>query len=165
MTALRIVRSSMAATFALSTCFGGLASACTIGEEARAQFPLNTSVLSNADRLTIAGTVAEAKNWPDVQIQAVVIAGAYIGERNIERLKDARAETVQAYLEQLGVKRQNILIDKKTFTDAMVTKGPGNAIHLHQVIVELTPICEGSCASLCDDPRVRPHSKAVGQER
>jgi hypothetical protein len=139
----------------------GSASACTIGEEAQAHLPVNTTTLSNADRLAIANSVIEARKWPDVQIQAVVIAGAYIRERDIDRLKEARAENVRAYLQQLGIKNENILIDKKTFTDEMVNKRTDGTLDIHQIIVELTPICRGSCAWLCDDPRVTPHSKAI----
>ncbi|SIT46937.1 conserved exported hypothetical protein [Paraburkholderia piptadeniae] len=153
--------SVVAVALAISGCLYGSASACTIGEEAQAHLPFNTTTLSNVDRLAIADIVIEAKRWPDVQIQAVVIAGAYIGERNVDRLKEARAENVKAYLQQLGIKSENILIDKKTFTDEMVVKRPDGTFCIRQVVVELTPICKGSCAWLCDDPRVTPHSRAI----
>ncbi|QBQ98456.1 hypothetical protein E1956_02050 [Paraburkholderia pallida] len=109
----------------------------------------------------MADSVIEAKKWPEVQIQAIVIAGAYVGERNIDRLKAARAENVKAYLQQLGIKTENILIDRKTFTDEMVMRRSDGTLDVHQIIVELTPICKGSCAWLCDDPRVTPHSRAI----
>jgi hypothetical protein len=162
MSAMRIsVVNGVAVAIAVWACLYGSVSACTIGEEAQAQLPFNTTTLSNIDRLAIAHSVLEAKKWPDVQIQAVVIAGAYIGERDINRLKQTRAENVRAYLQQLGIKNENILIDKKTFTDEMVEKRTDGTLDIHQIIVELTPICRGSCAWLCDDPRVTPHSKAI----
>ena len=139
----------------------GSANACTIGEEAQVQLPFNTTELSNADRLAIADAVIEAKKWPDVQIQAVVIAGAYIHEHNLDTLKEARAGNVKSYLQQLGIKSENILLDKKTFTDEMIVKRPDGTIGMHQIVVELTPLCKGSCAWLCDDPRVTPHSRAI----
>ncbi|WP_232071218.1 hypothetical protein [Paraburkholderia pallida] len=151
----------MATALFISACICASASACTIGEEARVQLPLNTITLSNAGRLRIADSVIEAKKWPEVQIQAIVIAGAYVGERNIDRLKAARAENVKAYLQQLGIKTENILIDRKTFTDEMVMRRSDGTLDVHQIIVELTPICKGSCAWLCDDPRVTPHSRAI----
>ncbi|QGZ62888.1 hypothetical protein FAZ98_05440 [Paraburkholderia acidisoli] len=117
--------------------------------------------MANADRVAIANAVLEARQWPDVRIQAVVIAGAYVKERNLDRLKEERANTVKAYLNQLGIKNENILIDKKTFTDAMVVKHADGRVDIQQVVVELTPICQGSCASLCDDPRVIPHSRVI----
>ncbi|QVN22760.1 hypothetical protein JYG32_24745 [Burkholderia pyrrocinia] len=117
--------------------------------------------MSNTGRLAIANIVIEAKKWPDVEIQAVVIAGAYKSEKNVERLKEIRAENVKAYLRQLGIKSENILIDKKTFTDEMVVKHPDGTLTIHQIVIELTPICKGSCAWLCDDPRVTPTSKAI----
>ncbi|MCA8154621.1 hypothetical protein [Burkholderia contaminans] len=137
--------------------------ACTIGEEARLQLPLNTTALSNADRVTIADSVIKAKRWPNVEIQAVVIAGAFVYERNIEELKDMRGENTKAYLQQLGISIDHILIDKKTFTDDMITRRPDGTIKTNQVIVEFTPICKGSCAWMCDDPRVAPHSKLINR--
>lgn len=135
--------------------------ACTVGEEMQTQLPFNAIDISNADRLAIADIFTEAKKWPDVKIQAVVIAGAYKGENNLDRLKDARAESVKAYLQQLGINQENIIIEKKTFTDDMVTKTHSGSVTVHQIVVELTPICEGGCARLCDDPRVRPTSKVI----
>lgn len=149
------------AALVASSCFCGSATACTIFEEAQARLPFNTTTLSNRDRLALADSVIAAKQWPDVQIRAVVIAGAYIRERNLDRLKEARAENVKAYLQQLGIESQNILIDRKTFTSEMVGKRPDNTIDVRQVLVELTPICKGSCAWMCDDPRVTPHSRAI----
>jgi hypothetical protein len=126
-----------------------------------AQLPFNATDISNANRIAIANIIVEAKKWPDVQIQAIVIAGAYKSESNVGRLKDVRAENVKLYLQQLGIKSGNILIDKKTFTDEMLVKHPDGTLTMHQIVVELTPICKGSCAWLCDDPRVAPTSRVV----
>ncbi|WP_269503021.1 hypothetical protein [Burkholderia sp. IMCC1007] len=101
------------------------------------------------------------KKWPDVTIQAILIAGAYINEANVDNLKDERAENAKSYLQQLGIRAENTLIDKKTFTDEMVVKQPDGTIDVHQMVVELTPLCKGSCAWMCDDPRVTPRSKAI----
>jgi hypothetical protein len=148
-------------TTAVMPWLSGAARACTIGEEMQTQLPFNATEISNADRLAIADIVIEAKKWPDVQIQAVVIAGAYKGEDDLDRLKDARAANVRAYLQQLGIKSGNIITDKKTFTDDMVVKIPGGSLTVNQIVVELTPICEGSCARLCNDPRVTLTSKVI----
>lgn len=158
---LRFRLSVSATVLLLTASLHGPANACTIGEEAQVQLPFNTTTLSNADRLAIADAVLEAKKWPDVQIQAVVIAGAYIDERDLDQVKEARARTVKAYLQQLGIRNENILIDKKNFTDEMIVKRPDGTTSIHQIVVELTPVCKGSCAWLCDDPRVTPHSKAI----
>lgn len=150
--------------------FPAVAHACTIGEEMSTHLPFGTTEISNADRLTIANMFIEAKKWPDVQIQAVVIAGAYKGKRiagaskgegDMKRLKEMRGENVKAYLEMLGVKSENILIDKKTFTDKMVVNAPDGSLTVEQIVVGFTPLCEGSCARLCNDPRVRPNSKLI----
>ncbi|MCA8296725.1 MULTISPECIES: hypothetical protein [Burkholderia] len=156
--------SSVAAcALALSSMLLNSAAACTIGEEARLQLPLNTTTLSNADRVTIADSVIEAKKWPDVEIQAIIIAGAFTHERNIEELKDMRGENAKEYLQQLGISTDHILIDKKTFTDEMITRRPDGTIKTNQMILEFTPICKGSCAWMCDDPRVTPHSKLINR--
>jgi hypothetical protein len=137
------------------------AHACTIGEEMATHVPFGVTDISNADRLVIANMYIEAKKWPDVQIRAEVIAGAYKGERGVERLKQVRGENVRAYLLALGIKSENILIDKKTFTDAMTGRAPDGSLTVEQIVVGLTPLCEGSCARLCNDPRVTPKSKLI----
>ncbi|WP_244100052.1 hypothetical protein [Burkholderia anthina] len=145
----------------LLSMLSGAAAACTIGEEVQVQFPLNTTTFSNSDRVAIAKSVVEAKKWPDVKIKAIVISGAYIHEKDIEKLKDARADNTKFYLQQLGISAENIFIDKKTFTDEMVEKRSDGTVDIRQVIVELTPICKGSCAWMCNDPRVTPRSKTI----
>ncbi|WP_423380376.1 hypothetical protein [Burkholderia sp. LMG 32019] len=147
----------------LSSMLSSVATACTIGEEARLQLPFNTTTLSNADRVTIADSVIEAKKWPNVKIQATIIAGAFVYEKNIEKLKNIRGENVKEYLQQLGIGVDHIVIDKKTFTDAMITRRPDGTIKTHQIIVEFTPICKGSCAWMCDNLRVTPHSKLINR--
>ncbi|UEP22083.1 hypothetical protein LL999_03735 [Burkholderia ambifaria] len=136
------------------------AHACTIGESVRIPLPLNGIDVSNADRLRIADTVIEAKNWPGVEIQAVIISGAYTKERSGEQLKDERAMRAVAYLKQLGIKSENIIVEKKTFTDEMVRKSDGT-LDLYQIDIELVPLCPGGCQKLCDDPRVTPRSRAI----
>ncbi|MXN78217.1 hypothetical protein GR157_26145 [Burkholderia sp. 4701] len=159
-----ILKSSVAVcTLTLSSMLSNVAMACTIGEEARLQLPFNTTTLSNADRVTIADSVIEAKKWPDVKIQAVVIAGAFVYEKSIEKLKDMRGENVKEYLQQLGFSADHILIEKKTFTEEMITRHPDGTIKTDQIIVEFTPICKGSCAWMCNDPRVTPHSKLINR--
>lgn len=112
--------------------------ACTVGESVRIPLPLNGVNIAAADRLKIAVAVIEARKWPDVDIQAVVISGAYTEERNGEYLKEARANVATTYLQQLGIKSENIIVDKMTFTDDMVRKRDGT-LDLYQVDIELTP--------------------------
>jgi hypothetical protein len=147
--------------FAISVCLNGSAGACTIGEEAEIELPFNTTVLTNANRLAIVDAVIEARKWPDVKIQAVVMAGAYTAERNPDRLKEDRARNVMVYLQQLGIRSENILIEKHTFTDEMVVKRPDGTLGYRQVFIEFKPICKGSCAWMCDDPRVTPRTKVI----
>lgn len=156
-----IFRSSISLAFAfaaLSICTSSIA--CTISESMETRLPLNSTYLTNDDRLAIANIVLEAKKWPDVDIQAVVIAGAYVEERNVEKLKSERGAIVSAYLVQLGIKPQHVLIEPKTLTDQMV-KNEDGSLNLHQIYVELVPLCKGGCERLCNDPRVTPNSRAI----
>jgi hypothetical protein len=143
--------------------FSSAARACTIYEDMETHLPFNTTDISNADRLVIANKVIDAKRWPDVQIMAVIIAGAYTRERGMERLKQARGGNVKAYLESLGIKSEHIYIKKLTFTDQMMSRGADGLPIVNQVSIELPPLCEGSCARLCDDPRVTPHTKLINR--
>ncbi|MBB3261960.1 hypothetical protein F4827_006834 [Paraburkholderia bannensis] len=142
----------------LSICASAIA--CTINETLETRLPFNSTSLTNDDRLAIANIVLEAKKWPDVDIQAVVIAGAYVGEKNAGKLKRERGAVVSAYLVQLGIKPQNVLIEPKTLTDQMV-KNEDGSLNLHQIAIELVPLCHGSCERLCSDPRVTPTSRAI----
>jgi hypothetical protein len=148
---------------AVTPWLSGTTLACKIGENMGTQLPFDSIDISNADRLVIANMYIEAKKWPDVRIRAEVIAGAYKSEHNIERLKEVRGENVRAYLLALGIKSENILIVKKTFTDAMATKAPDGSVTVEQIWIGLAPLCEGSCARLCDDPRVIPKSKLINR--
>jgi hypothetical protein len=123
--------------------------------------PFGATDISNADRLVIANMYIEAKKWPDVQIRAEVIAATYKGEQHLERLKELRGKNVKAYLLALGVKNENILIDKKTFTDQMAERAPDGSIIVEQVEVALTPLFDGGCARLGNDPRVTLNSKLI----
>ncbi|WP_146239974.1 MULTISPECIES: hypothetical protein [unclassified Paraburkholderia] len=124
------------------------------------RLPFNAVELTNRDRLSIANIVLEAKKWPDVDIQAVIIAGAYVGEKDRERLKSERGELVKSYLVQLGINPQNVLIEPKVFTNEMV-KNEDGTLNLHQISIELVPLCKGGCERLCDDPRITPHSRSI----
>ncbi|ALE57526.1 hypothetical protein P0D87_24385 [Paraburkholderia sp. RL17-368-BIF-A] len=154
----------------ISTCFISIAvattflsmqaRACTISESMETRLPFNAVELTNRDRLSIANIVLEAKKWPDVDIQAVIIAGAYVGEKDRERLKSERGELVKSYLVQLGINPQNVLIEPKVFTNEMV-KNEDGTLNLHQISIELVPLCKGGCERLCDDPRITPHSRSI----
>jgi hypothetical protein len=152
-----VILTAMAAT----SLFSAIAGACTIGEDMSTQVPFGATDISNADRLVIANMYIKAKTWPNVQIRAEVIAGAYKSERPLERLKAVRGENIRAYLLMLGIKPENILIDTKTFTDAMTSRASDGSLVVEQIVVGLTPLCEGSCARLCNDPRVTPNTKLI----
>ncbi|MCC8404057.1 hypothetical protein LJ655_19595 [Paraburkholderia sp. MMS20-SJTN17] len=158
---LRARGNAVVAALAMSVSLYGSAGACTIGEEAEIELPFNTTALTSANKHAITIALIEAKKWPDVQIQAVIMAGAYTAERNMDQLKEGRAKNVKAYLQELGISSENILIEKHTFTDEMAVKRPDGTLGYRQVFVEFTPICKGSCAWMCDDPRVTPHSRVI----
>jgi len=120
------------------------------------ELPFNTTALSEANRRLISDAVSKAKKWPDVGIQAVVTAGAYIGERDLDVLQDRRGDVVEAYLRKLGIKRDNIYIVPTTMTDGYVVKRPDGEPAVRQIDIEISPICKnGDCRWMCDDPRLR----------
>ncbi|NUX56242.1 hypothetical protein FSB65_22945 [Paraburkholderia sp. JPY418] len=123
--------------------------------------PFNTTALSKDNRLSIQKAVKEAQKWPDVRIQAIVIAGAYIGERDLDILQDRRGEVVKGYLRKLGIPSPDIYIEPKTLTDVFAQKLPDGKIRVNQIEIELSPICKGSCEWMCDDPRVTPRSRVI----
>ncbi|WP_241495848.1 hypothetical protein [Paraburkholderia monticola] len=120
------------------------------------ELPFNTTALSKENRQLIENAVKVAKKWPDVDIQAIVIAGAYIGERDLDILQGRRGEVVKTYLRKLGILSKNIYVEPVTMTDSYVTKRPDGELAVRQIEIELTPICRGSCEWMCDDPRLWP---------
>jgi hypothetical protein len=136
------------------------AQACTVGESTEIRLPLDGVELSNLDRLNIADAVIAARRWPDVGIRAEVIVGAYVGEKQPERLKHARTARMTTYLTQLGISSENILIEPKTLTNQMVMR-PDGTLNLYQIVVELRPLCSGSCERLCNRPDINPTSRAI----
>ncbi|RQT22726.1 hypothetical protein DF037_27565 [Burkholderia contaminans] len=137
-----------------------LSVACTVMEFMETTLPFNAPELSNQDRLRVAEMMIEARKWPGATIGADVVAGAYVGERNRDRLMDARANDVKSYLKQLGVDENAIWINKLTFTEDMARNRNGD-MDLHQIAIQLVPLCERGCGYLCNDPRVMPTSNAI----
>jgi hypothetical protein len=154
-------RGCLAVLLAVWFCSGRPAIACTIGEVTALELPFNTVELSKENKRAIAGAVDEAKKWPNVKIQAIVMAGAYIGEHDLDVLQERRGENVQAYLRKLGIRHENIYIVPKTLTDGFVVKRADDELAIRQIEVELHPICQGSCAWMCNDPRVTPRTKVI----
>ncbi|QBR02110.1 hypothetical protein [Paraburkholderia pallida] len=135
------------------------ASACTISEDMTSSLPLNSTEISNSDRINIANMVLAAKQWPDVEIRGIVYAGGYIRERNPKAMAAERAAVLKRYLIQVGVKESNIWVDTRIIKEPDVDdKGKAT---LNQISVSLVPICEGGCGRLCNDPRVTPNSKVI----
>jgi hypothetical protein len=119
------------------------------------ELPFNTTALSAANRRLISDAIRKAKKWPDVQIQAVVTAGAYIGERDLDLLQDRRGEMVKAYLRKLGIPSKNIYVEPVTMTDGYVVKRTDGELAVRQIEIELSPMCKGGdCRWMCEDPRL-----------
>ncbi|WP_322062272.1 hypothetical protein [Paraburkholderia sp. J63] len=137
----------------------GQASACNISEDMTSSLPINSTDISNTDRIKIANMMLSARQWPNVEIRGIVYAGGYIKERNPKAVAAKRAAVLKSYLVQLGVKESNIWVDTRIIKEPDVDD-KGNAT-LDQISVTLVPICEGGCERLCNDPRVIPTSKAV----
>ncbi|WP_321873357.1 hypothetical protein [Burkholderia ubonensis] len=135
------------------------AGACTISEGMESSLPINSVSISNEDRLKIVDMVLSARKWPDVEIRGIVYAGGYVLERNPNALATERAKLLKGYLIQLGIKEGNIWVDTRIIKKPDVSMNGRK--ELNQVSVTLVPICDGSCARLCDDPRVTPTTKAI----
>ncbi|WP_413183818.1 hypothetical protein [Paraburkholderia sacchari] len=134
--------------------------ACTLSEDMLESVPLNYSGIPNADRVKIANMVANARQWPEVEIQAEIVANAYIGEKNAAELARSRGEQLKAFLVQLGLKPQYISVDSHIVRVPYPadSTGPGGYMQLG---VSLTPRCNGGCDRLCNDPRVTPNTKVI----
>ncbi|EEA01889.1 hypothetical protein BH160DRAFT_2809 [Burkholderia sp. H160] len=110
-------------------------------ETVELQLPFNSTALSKDDRQVIERAASRAKKWPDVQIQAIVIAGAYIGERDLDILQDRRGEVVKGYLRKLGIPSADIYVEPKTLTNVFAQKLPDGKTRVNQIEIELSPIC------------------------
>jgi hypothetical protein len=137
----------------------GAANACTISEDMTSNVPVNSTEISNSDRVRIANMMLAAKQWPDVEIRGIVYAGGYVKERNPRALAAQRAAILRSYLVQLGVDERNIWVDTRIIEKPDVDDN-GNPT-LNQMAVSLVPICLGGCERLCNDPRVIPNSKVI----
>lgn len=146
--------------FLLSQSLACIAQACTVMEVMREKIPLNSTEIPGEARIKIAKMMAEARKWPDVEIRGIVEASAYYKEKNPQGLIARRTSALKDYLLMLGVKEENLWIQPHLLTDEMVTSRNG-VPDIYQLSVTLVPICEGSCARLCNDPRVVPTTKLI----
>ncbi|MGF6968098.1 hypothetical protein OKW43_005126 [Paraburkholderia sp. WC7.3g] len=126
------------------------AGTCRFLESVELELPFNTTELSKEQRQTIKTAFERTKEWPKVEIQAFITAGAYTGERDLETLKEHRGKLVKAYLTGLGIRSKDIYIGTKTMTDFFVVKRPDGELAVQAIYIELTPICGGSCQWMCD---------------
>ena len=138
----------------------GKAGACTVSEFAQAHLPLNSVEIPNEYRLKLVDMIVSARNWPNVDVRAIIEADAYVGEANHQVLIQRRAATLKEFMMQLGVKEENIWIDPHTLTDNMVRNEKGE-LGINQVAVTLVPECHGNCANFCDNPNVIPATRVV----
>ncbi|WP_230563739.1 hypothetical protein [Paraburkholderia translucens] len=115
------------------------------------QLPFSSTALSKENRQLVEDAVKKAKNGPDGRIHAIVIAGAYIGERDLDVLQDRRGEVVKTYLTKLGIPSANIYVEPATMTDSYLVKRPDGEVAVRQIEIELSPICRGSCEWKCAD--------------
>ncbi len=104
--------------------------------------------------------VIEARKWPVAGIRGIISAGAYVGEKSPKELAKDRASHIEAYLLQLGIKKENIWTDTRLISKENAFNN--GKFQAEQISVEFVPICEGGCSKLCNDPRVTPTSKALG---
>ncbi|WP_429290912.1 hypothetical protein [Paraburkholderia sp. CI3] len=134
--------------------------ACTISEDLTESVPLNYQGIPNAYRLKMMSMVLNARQWPNVEIQAQIVANAYVGEANAKELAESRGKLLKEFLIELGIKPQYIYVDSHLEKLPYPKDSTGRSGYL-QLSVGLMPLCKGGCQRLCDDPRVTPTSKAI----
>ncbi|WP_174970627.1 hypothetical protein [Burkholderia lata] len=130
------------------------ASACTISEHMLESVPLNYPGIPNAYRIKIVDMVLAARQWPDVEVQAQIIASAYVGERNSLNLAKSRGDQLKDFLIQLGIKPQYIYVDTHVNRITYPIDSTGHGGYL-QLGVSLLPFCKNGCENLCDAPASR----------
>lgn len=134
--------------------------ACTVSENLLESVPLNYPDIPNSYRLKMTDMVLAARGWPDVEIQAQIVASAYVGEHNASRLAQSRGEQLKEFLIQLGIKGQYIYVDTHINRTAYPVDSTGHGGYL-QLGVSLLPLCKNGCEKLCDDPRVVPTTRVI----
>ncbi|WP_175951191.1 hypothetical protein [Burkholderia sp. BCC0405] len=136
------------------------ANACTVSENILESVPLNYASIPNEYRLKMVDMVLAARQWPNVEIQAQIIASAYVGEDNASKLAKSRGEQLKDFLIKLGINPQHIYVDTRVNRTAYPVDSTGHAGHL-QLGVSLLPFCKNGCDNLCDDLRVTPTTKSI----
>jgi len=136
------------------------ANACTVSENILESTPLNYASTQNEYRLKMADMVLAARQWPNVEIQAQIIASAYVGEDNTSKLAKSRGEQLKDFLIKLGINPQPIYVDTHVNRTAYPVDSTGHGGHL-QLGVSLLPFCKNGCNNLCDDLRVTPTTKSI----
>ncbi|SPB15400.1 hypothetical protein NOV72_02626 [Caballeronia novacaledonica] len=159
-TSLKMTK-SLLGSFVLALCLhGNFATACTVFEFMQSEIPLNSTEIPNTFRVELVEMMIKARTWPDTEIRGVVQPRAYRNEKNPKTLLEQRGASLKRYLLQLGVKEENVWMEPLVLDEREARNAKGKP-DIHQLNVTLYPICEGSCARLCNDPRVTPVSKAI----
>ncbi|MBP0717803.1 hypothetical protein ABXK61_31505 [Burkholderia sola] len=135
--------------------------ACTISENLLESVPLDYPGIPNAYRIKMVDMVLAARQWPDVDVQAQIVASAYISEKDASSLAKSRGEQLKRFLMQLGLKSQYIYVDTHVNRTVYPVDSTGHGGYL-QLGVSLLPLCKSGCDSLCNDARFVPSTK-LGQ--
>lgn len=134
--------------------------ACTISEDLVESVPLNYPGIPNEYRIKIVDMVLNARKWPGVEIQAQIIANAYVGEDNPKMLAESRGAMLKDFLVKLGVKQEYVYVDTHIVRSPYDKDSTGRGGY-SQLGVSLLPLCKGGCERLCDDLRIIPNSKGI----
>ncbi|WP_141712794.1 hypothetical protein [Burkholderia ubonensis] len=134
--------------------------ACTISEDVVESVPLNYQGIPNSYRLKMVDVVLNARQWPDVEIQAQVVANAFFGENSPKELAESRGRQLRDFLIQLGINWQYIYVDTHVMSSPYERDSTGKGGYL-QLGVSLLPLCKGGCERLCNNPRVTPNSRVI----
>jgi hypothetical protein len=122
--------------------------ACLVFLQDNIQVPLNSSEVSNSDRLSLTRHYLTAREWTAEGASAEVDAAAFDSESNPQKLAALRGKKLKAFLVQLGLGEDKIDVRERVIQLRNHKIDPDDK---WQIGVEFIPNCPSSgCQSLCN---------------
>ncbi|NHV27288.1 hypothetical protein [Burkholderia sp. D-99] len=126
------------------------ADACKILLTDGMQLPMNSSEISNADRLSVVRHYLTSREWTREGATASVEAAAYDSEHNPMQLARQRGDRMRSFLVQLGMRHEDIYVSERIVSRRNGKLDPDDA---KQLWVQFVPKCPpAGCQSLCNSP-------------
>ncbi|WP_338640552.1 hypothetical protein [Burkholderia pyrrocinia] len=126
------------------------ASACQILLTDSMQLPLNSTAVSNSDRLSLVRHYLTAREWTREGAMATIDALAYEWERDPAQLAKLRGEQMKSFLIALGMAPEDVHVQERVFSRK---NGRFDADSAKQLWVQFVPKCPlAGCQQLCNRP-------------